>query len=285
MLCPNCKTNLPDNAVFCVRCGISLQNDSKVAKPHRSKGKLLLLLLLIVVFAILFIKYNHYFFDEDNTQSNVIQSGSINNGEQALEIPIQKNNKNANNDILKIAPVCDSYMNVQTDEKYLYFRTNYDFYRMNKDTYEVELVFDDYINLGEVNGESIICSVKDFGLTEDYLYFSLKPIPMNYSCAYFRIPKEGGEVELLFLLPQSYIVVNEEKLYFLFKDSNEIGVYDPKKDTMPKFIPVVGHTQSEYQPTPPFSVIDGYLYYSANEEEKHDKNYYRTNLTSKKRRS
>ncbi|WP_027400542.1 zinc ribbon domain-containing protein [Anaerovorax odorimutans] len=292
MFCPYCEKELPDNARYCANCGSSLisfidseiktssleetnniGNDDENQNKHKSvKGKRILILLFIIslIFLILFKFHTQIVkFTPFNGIHNRISS----------EEGDEKNKEH------KIISLSDTDLNIYSDKDYIYYLSDNEmgiFYRIDKNTREVDLMFEVYADMGEIDGERLILSAKSFTICGDYMYFSFKPIEMGFPSAYFRMPKEGGKAEFLFLLPESFMVEYKNKIYFLLEDSKKIAVYNPEKKGLPEFIKVMDNPKGQRGMKAKVAVADGYLYYTGTRDNETALNCYRTKLSTGK---
>ena len=130
--------------------------------------------------------------------------------------------------------------------------------RMKKDGTEVESILD----LSVEEGSSVV----NFALLGDFIYYNVPLTDAYYG--YFRIPKAGGNAQLLFVDEYSNLVAHDGKLYFLFTKRDALGVMDPTVETTPQFTELF-MIYNDRQYVPAFSVVDGFLYFgvvSAREE-------------------
>jgi hypothetical protein len=285
MICPYCNKTLPDHAHFCAHCGNSLQ-ESKLPKveaaavlpvvPKKEKAKkgntnrkrrsLAIILILLVGGIAVY-------------SGSVLKIGPLKGLMPTMDSLESKLNENSS-ELVSLSP---SDKNIVADEDYVYWLSENNtgtIYRLNKETYQMDLMCEPYVSPGEVEGEYLQLNPNAITLYENDLYFSLKYIATEYATAYFRMPKEGGEVEFLFLLPESYMETDGENIYFLCHNTNRVGVYDPKTGGLPRFKELMGSPSNPLGSKPLFSISKENIYYMGEEKDEFGKNLYKTNLAS-----
>ncbi len=280
MTCPKCGLQLPEHACFCATCGFEIQQ----RKKKKSKKLVCFMIIILLMAACLFGIWN---FGKDGKQidkSDLSQEQSVlskdENGtanEQGKDGIVEQEQSLAAT--TKEIQVSKYGMNIQESEGYLYFKYVTDLVRIPLTGSELEnvITFSEVVKIGS---DSLLVSFSSFAILGNDIYFGMTPIEIGdgYGTGYFRVPKAGGNAEFLFVMPESNLVVEDEKLYFLFQNNSAYGVYDPKADVLPKVTKLNDAPTCEAGELAPFSVSDGYLYYLGMRQEGNsakDVNFYK----------
>ena len=283
MTCPKCGLQLPEHACFCAACGFEIQQQKK----KKIKKLFYIIMSILLMAACLFGIWN---FGKDGKQidkSDLSQKQSIlfkdgkgtANEQGKDEIVEQEQSQTAKT---KEIQVSQYGMNIQESDGYLYFKYVTDLVRMPLTGSKLEnvIAFSEVVKIGS---DSLQVSFSSFAILGNDIYFGMTPIEMGdgYGTGYFRVPKTGGNAEFLFVMPESNLVIEDEKLYFLFQDNSAYGVYNPKADVLPKVTKLKDAPACEEGELAPFSVSDGYLYYLGIRQEGNsakDVNFYKTKI-------
>ena len=262
MICPKCGLQLPKQACFCAACGYKMQSEKEksINKNKVNQYVRVRMFVLILLIGILSIRYF-------GNKREPLEIKNKNIAQEMKNDAIEDDNTTDHTEEHKLVQISQQRMNVQQSDGYLYFKYITDLVRVPETGGELETVMtcNETVKIGS---DTLLISFSTFAILDDEIYFGIRPIEMGegYPTAYFRVSKNGGEAEFLFLLPESNLVVEGDTIYFLFEKSSAYGIYDPENDKLPLMTRLKAVPTCEGDERPAFSIKDGFLYYLGSQE-------------------